>query len=373
MAQRETLRAATEQAAFRSVKRACYAGLDSVTLRMEVARRAAPAIPTEARTLSTVDPDTALLTHVVAEGLPPSFARTVLQVVYPHAETERVIALLRTGRVVSASPTDEFCEAMRAAGFRCELLSVLSTEGVPWGVWCTLRETGSPPFSDREMRFLRRVAPHFARGLKAAALIETARMMDIDAVPEHAGAAATTPGVIILDARGQITVQSVAATAQLADIADVGIRMEDLPCAVASVVGRLYTKLARSPDAADHSPLDAELRVRGRSGRWYHLLASLAEPDASGESASIVVITPMSRGEVAPILTRLYGLSPREREVLSRVALGDSTREIAERLGISAYTVQDHLDHAFDKVGVRGRRALLAKLFFDGYASRLLG
>ena len=40
----------------------------------------------------------------------------------------------------------------------------------------------------------------------------------------------------------------------------------------------------------------------------------------------------------------------------------------ASRLGISAYTVQDHVDHAFDKVGVRGRRALLAKLFLDGAA-----
>jgi DNA-binding CsgD family transcriptional regulator len=55
------------------------------------------------------------------------------------------------------------------------------------------------------------------------------------------------------------------------------------------------------------------------------------------------------------------------------VARGYSSKEIAHRLGISPYTVQDHLDHAAEKVGVRGRRALLAKLFFDGHARHLHG
>ncbi|MBI4500475.1 MAG: helix-turn-helix transcriptional regulator [Gemmatimonadetes bacterium] len=79
----------------------------------------------------------------------------------------------------------------------------------------------------------------------------------------------------------------------------------------------------------------------------------------------------MTRGDVAPVLALLYGLSPREREVLMLVARGCSTKEISGCLGISPYTVQDHLDHAFDKVGVRGRRALLARLFFDGLARSL--
>ena len=35
------------------------------------------------------------------------------------------------------------------------------------------------------------------------------------------------------------------------------------------------------------------------------------------------------------------------------------------RLHIAAYTVQDHLSHIFDKVGVRGRRALVKRLYLD--------
>jgi hypothetical protein len=35
--------------------------------------------------------------------------------------------------------------------------------------------------------------------------------------------------------------------------------------------------------------------------------------------------------------------------------------------------VQDHLDHACEKVGVRGRRALVAKLFLEASLPRLAG
>ena len=44
---------------------------------------------------------------------------------------------------------------------------------------------------------------------------------------------------------------------------------------------------------------------------------------------------------------------------------GASTKEISKTLYISEYTVQEHLSKVFDKVGVRGRRALIKRLFFD--------
>ena len=47
------------------------------------------------------------------------------------------------------------------------------------------------------------------------------------------------------------------------------------------------------------------------------------------------------------------------------VAQGASTKEISQTLYVSEYTVQDHLSNAFDKVGVRSRRALVKRLFFD--------
>jgi len=49
------------------------------------------------------------------------------------------------------------------------------------------------------------------------------------------------------------------------------------------------------------------------------------------------------------------GLTPREVEILERIAEGLSTREIAERSYISENTVKTHSSRVFDKLGVRRR------------------
>jgi DNA-binding CsgD family transcriptional regulator len=55
-------------------------------------------------------------------------------------------------------------------------------------------------------------------------------------------------------------------------------------------------------------------------------------------------------------------LTPREREVMSCVADGLSNEEIARVLVVERSTVRKHLEHVYDKLGVRSRTAALAKL-----------
>ncbi len=50
-------------------------------------------------------------------------------------------------------------------------------------------------------------------------------------------------------------------------------------------------------------------------------------------------------------------LTEREREILALVAVGKTNGEIATILGISARTVQKHLEHVFQKLGVETRTA----------------
>jgi DNA-binding NarL/FixJ family response regulator len=63
------------------------------------------------------------------------------------------------------------------------------------------------------------------------------------------------------------------------------------------------------------------------------------------------------------------GLTERELEVLLVLVRGWSNREIAEDLGISAKTVGHHVQHVYEKVGVRSRVAATLWAFEHGLVS----
>ncbi|MBW3630033.1 MAG: LuxR C-terminal-related transcriptional regulator [Gemmatimonadetes bacterium] len=364
------LTGSAEEAALRSVKRACYAGLDSVALRTEVVRRIAPVVPHDAYSFATSDPDTGLFTHVVVEGVPEETSRVYAELVYPQQEAMRMLDRVRSGEDVSTQTSALFAEMLCAAGMGRELNTVLCARGGLWGDLCFLRESRSAAYTEREMRFMRRIAPHVARGLKVAATLDLAK----DEAVLLAGGAElsdSAPGVVVVDGRGRIVLRNPAASPQLEDLADVGVKTGNMPYALLSAVSLLHARHRQM--GIDDAPEDAALQVRGRSGRWYTLRASLSEPTERGDMPAVVTIQPAAPREIATILTRLYGLSPREREIIALTARGASTKAIAAQVGLSTYTVQEHLGNACDKVGVRGRKALLAKLFFDGYAPRLAG
>lgn len=51
-------------------------------------------------------------------------------------------------------------------------------------------------------------------------------------------------------------------------------------------------------------------------------------------------------------------LTPREQDVVRHVMLGESNKQIARRLGISNYTVRDHVSNLLKKAGVTSRSRL---------------
>ena len=81
-----------------------------------------------------------------------------------------------------------------------------------------------------------------------------------------------------------------------------------------------------------------------------------------------VVIEPSRPGEVAALLLDAYGLTSRESQIARHVIHGFSTEDVADALGISPYTVQDHLKSIFDKMGLSSRRELAARLYLGHYA-----
>lgn len=68
---------------------------------------------------------------------------------------------------------------------------------------------------------------------------------------------------------------------------------------------------------------------------------------------------PMAQGgALVPATRPPLHLTPRELDVVRYVMLGESNKQIARRLGISNYTVRDHVSNLLKKAGVTSRSRL---------------
>jgi DNA-binding response OmpR family regulator/DNA-binding CsgD family transcriptional regulator len=79
----------------------------------------------------------------------------------------------------------------------------------------------------------------------------------------------------------------------------------------------------------------------------------------SGASESMLLLF-VSSNASSPIRALAASLTPRETEVLSWLAKGKTNRDIADILGMRPRTVNKHLEHIFEKLGVETRSAATA-------------
>lgn len=93
----------------------------------------------------------------------------------------------------------------------------------------------------------------------------------------------------------------------------------------------------------------------GAQGR---LLARHLGQGSLGESMLLLSLTPLNTAAAQRL--REVALTPRETEVLSWLAKGKTNRDIADILGMSHRTVNKHLEHVFEKLGVETRAAAAA-------------
>ncbi|THF59425.1 response regulator transcription factor [Pseudothauera rhizosphaerae] len=93
-----------------------------------------------------------------------------------------------------------------------------------------------------------------------------------------------------------------------------------------------------------------------RDGRSLNL--SPLGPAGLGES--LLLLSPRQPGGSPSGRLALATLTRRETEVLSWIAKGKTNRDIGEILGMSPRTVNKHLEHVFEKLGVETRAAAAA-------------
>ena len=352
------------QRARNKIARLAGQGLDLVSFWRESTEALASAVPYYlAPCWYTLDPASLLVTSHFHEGVPQLPPQWLMREYYEDdvnkladvARSERGISTLHdaTGGDPTGSPR---WQANIALGGDQEIIAGLRTQaGHVWGAVGLYRETGQPLFDDHELRFIQEVAPYLAEGARRALLVGEATD------PEGPNA----PGLVVLSPQWDVESTTPGVEHWLSDLPDGDWRAGKLPSAVLSVAGRAR----RTAEYPDEPGEIAVARVLSRSGMWVVLHGvSLI---SSGSRRVAVIVEPAHPARISPLLMSAYGLTEREQDVTQLVLQGNSTVEIAERLVVSAHTVQQHLKSVFDKTGVRSRRDLVGKVFFAHYEPRV--
>jgi DNA-binding CsgD family transcriptional regulator len=346
------------------VARLARQGLDLVRFWRASTEALASAVPHDfAPCWFTLDPASLLVTSHFDEGVPELPPQWLIHEYYQDdvnkladvARSERGISTLHeaTGGDPTGSPRWHFNMTL---GGDQELIAALRTHaGEVWGALGLYRAPGRPLFDARELSFIRAVAPSLAEGARRALLVGEATD------PEGPDA----PGLVVLSHDGEVESATPGVERWLAALPDGDWDAGRLPSSVLAVAGRAL-RTAEHPDQPGEV---AVARVLSQAGTWVVLHgASLV---AGGARRVAVIVEPAHPARIAPLLMSAYGLTEREQQVTRLVLQGNSTAEIAERLVVSAHTVQQHLKSVFDKTGVRSRRDLVGKVFFAHYEPRL--
>ena len=277
------------------------------------------AVPSEGTCLMTMDPATLLPTaEFVENGMPAD-------------------AISRRHR-----------EVRRPEGFSDELRVVVSSSTGTWGALTVFREKDRPYFSPAEVRLVTSLSGLLSDGLRRSLLLDDA---------------CADAGMLVLDPDDGVNLANQVASAWIDELGTGTRAGTTLPLVI-----RAVARQARAIGSQSSTGL-ARARVRTKAGRWVIVRASLM---GEGVTAPVAVLLEAARpAEMAPLLADVYGLTPQERRVTECVAQGLPTRQIAGRLQMSAYTVQDHLKSIFAKTGTGSRGDLVARLFFHQRAMQL--
>ncbi len=338
--------------------RLAHDGLDWVTFSAQAAEALHRVIPFERCCWHTVDPGTVLFTGTLTQNIACS-GSWLAEHEYVIDDVNQWRFLARSGRGTGANSIATHGDLSRCVRNRSadwmgdELRGSFVADGTYWGAAAFIRERNEPWFTEEDVRFLTSLCEAMAEAFRRA-LVATA----VTSEPPLANG----PGVVVFDESGAAESISPAAERWIEEMIEIP------PPSVPSDSKMVQAVAARARALrAGQDPLElaARSRARTRSGSWLLLYGTRLSGGADGRTA--VIIQPAAPSEVAPLVALAYGLSDRERKVMRLCMQGQPTKQIARALGISPYTVQDHLKSIFEKTGVRSRGELVGQIFLEHY------
>ena len=353
------------------IVRLVHRGLDAPRLARALSRVLERAVPFDGMCLLTFDPATMLPTgEVIENGLHAETLVRLAEIEQREPDFNKFTALARGG-TPAASLSDatggELERSLRQRelrgpqGFADELRVVCSDATGTSGALTLLREANRPLFTTSEVSFIASIADPLADGLRRAEILR-------DGGTDDGG----ETGILVLAPDNTIELANRPAERWLDLLSAKDMSGAELPVAVLAVATRarrIGSDHATDTGAHATTGESAWARVRAADGRWVVVRGSLVGEPRTGQVA--VMLEQARPSELAPLIADAYGFTARERRVTELAARGFTTNDIAARLHISAYTVQDHLKSIFEKTGTGSRGDLVARLFFDHYAPRL--
>jgi DNA-binding CsgD family transcriptional regulator len=204
-------------------------------------------------------------------------------------------------------------------------------------------------FNDHERLLMDQVRPHVIRS--AGNAISVSRITEENAVLRKSLNAAGH-GVIALAADRHIRFATPLALRWVTEYFGAPSGTDNLPEALDLWVRRHDEGFRRTLDI----PPPREPLVIEREGRRLSVRSFL-------EEGAIVLLLEERCTSIPPESLAPLGLTPRETQILAQVAHGRTNIEIGAALSISPRTVQAHLEHIFQRIGVETRTAAAAKAF----------
>jgi DNA-binding CsgD family transcriptional regulator len=348
-------RAARWERGAEGIERLSREGLDLASFRHEALSRLRTLMSFDAAFFASVDPATMLFTSALAEAPLAAVTPQFLDNEFGQDDVNKFAFLATSSDPVGSldratkgerSTSGRYREVLAPLGLGDELRVALTAGNTCWGVLCLHREDSPSGFDSAEIDLVRRLAPHFAVGLRHNVRVVPAP----DDVPSNQG-----PGIIILGADGAVISINDRAERILADVAD-----PDWPTALA-LPAPVYAAVAQVSGRHGEQPAVASAtRLRRSRGGWIAVHASVLNNPAGNQVA--VVLDAADRSEVSSLALAAHGLTPAQCRVAALVLQGRSTRFIVDELHISSNTLQEHLRAVFDKFGVGSRRELVVAL-----------
>ncbi|WUH98069.1 helix-turn-helix transcriptional regulator [Spirillospora sp. NBC_00431] len=319
-----------------------------------ISRAVAPVVAHDGVRLVGSSPATKVGSFSFWQGIEPDLGHTWLYNFFAGADPLSPDDLARrrvpagvVGAGTGGERRDQMMRRLFAShGVGCELRLLLRDARGLWGSLGLLRAQGGRPFDQQDVHRVARLTPALLAALRGY----------VTAGPLTTVGPAPPAGVLIVGADHVIRAATPQARTWVKLLRD---GQPNPDWITEPFMAGLAMKARRH--ARDRRTTTSPLAVGPAAsyGRW---VAFQAEPLDDGENDAAIIIQAAGHDQLFPSFCDWYRITPRERQIITHLRDARTPKQVARSLGLSVYTVNDHLKKIHRKTGAGGRDELLAAI-----------